>query len=92
MIERDHQLPLALQAAALGISRGSLYYRPVRIGHRPRGDASVDVLQLEYPFARSRMLRDLRRGEGIAIGRGQVSQAGLRSVGISGSIISSVRI
>jgi putative transposase len=28
MIERDHALPLARQAAALGISRGSLYYAP----------------------------------------------------------------
>ena len=29
----------------------------------------IDVLHLEYPFAGSRMLRDLLRGEGVAIGR-----------------------
>ena len=29
----------------------------------------IDELHLEYPFAGSRMLRDLLRGEDIAIGR-----------------------
>jgi putative transposase len=28
----------------------------------------IDELHLDYPFADSRMLRDLLRGEGIAIG------------------------
>ena len=74
MIARDHALPLARQAAALGISRGSLYYRP-----RPVSAADlavmrrIDELHLEYPFAGSRMLRDLLRGEGIAIGRDRVT-------------------
>ena len=34
MIDRDHKLPLARQAKAVGISRGSIYYRP-----RPVGEA-----------------------------------------------------
>jgi len=74
MIERDHELPLARQAAALGISRGSLYYAP-----RPVSAADlavmrrIDELHLDYPFAGSRMLRDLLRGEGIAIGRDRVT-------------------
>lgn len=74
MIERDHPLPLARQAAALGISRGSLYYHP-----RPVSAADlavmrrIDELHLEYPFAGSRMLRDLLRGEGLAIGRDRVT-------------------
>jgi transposase InsO family protein len=33
----------------------------------------IDELHLDYPFAGSRMLRDLLRGEGIAIGRDQVT-------------------
>jgi putative transposase len=33
----------------------------------------MDELHLEYPFAGSRMLRDLLRGEGISIGREHVS-------------------
>jgi len=28
MIHRDHHLPVSRQAQALGISRGSVYYRP----------------------------------------------------------------
>ena len=33
----------------------------------------IDALHLDYPFAGARMLRDLLRGEGIAIGREKVS-------------------
>ena len=74
MIEPGHELPLARQATALGISRGSLYYAP-----RPMSAADlavmrrIDELHLDYPFAGSRMLRDLLRGEGIAIGRDRVT-------------------
>ena len=32
MIDRDHKLPLARQAKAVGISRGSIYYRPRPVG------------------------------------------------------------
>ena len=41
----------------------------------------IDALHLEYPFAGSRMLRDLLRGEGIAIGRKQVATT-IRRMGI----------
>ena len=33
----------------------------------------IDELHLDYPFAGSRMLRDLLRGEGIAVGRERVA-------------------
>lgn len=73
MIDRGHELPLTRQAAVLGISRGSLYYSACPV---PAADLAImrriDELHLDYPFAGSRMLRDLLRGEGIAIGRGQV--------------------
>src|SRR4051812_29025074 len=70
MIDRDHDLPIIKQAKALGISRGSVYYRP-----RPVSAAALavmrrmDELHLEFPFAGSRMLRDLLNKEGVEIGR-----------------------
>ncbi len=70
MIDRKHKLPLIHQAKALGISRGSVYYKP-----RPVSDADlalmrrIDELHLLYPFAGSRMLRDLLLGEGTKTGR-----------------------
>jgi putative transposase len=73
MIDRSHELPLTRQAQVLGLSRGSLYYQP-----RPVSAADlavmrrIDELHLDYPFAGSRMLRDLLRGEGVAIGRQHV--------------------
>ena len=38
MIDRDHKLPLARQAKAVGISRGSIYYRPRSVGEAGLGD------------------------------------------------------
>jgi putative transposase len=73
MIDRSHDLPLTRQAEVLGLSRSSLYYQP-----RPVSPADlaimrrIDELHLDYPFAGSRMLRDLLRGEGVEIGRGRV--------------------
>jgi len=75
MIDRTHELPLTRQAQVLKLSRSSLYYRP-----RPVSAADLaimrrmDELHLDYPFAGSRMLRDLLRGEGVEIGRDRVSR------------------
>lgn len=73
MIDRGHELPLTRQAAVLGISRGSLYYSACPV---PAAELAImrriDELHLDYPFAGSRMLRDLLRGEGTSIGREQV--------------------
>ena len=41
----------------------------------------IDELHLDYPFAGSRMVRDLLNGEGIAVGRAQV-RAMMRRMGI----------
>jgi putative transposase len=74
MIDRSHALPLARQAEALGISRGSVYYAP-----RPVSASDLalmrrmDELHLDYPFAGSRMLRDLLVAEGFPVGRLHVS-------------------
>jgi putative transposase len=73
MIDRSHKLPLARQASLLRLSRSSLYYEPQPL---PAADLAImrriDALHLDYPFAGSRMLRDLLRGEGVAIGRERV--------------------
>ena len=70
MIDRSHDLPLARQAILLRLSRGRLYYEPRPV---PEGELAImrriDVLHLDYPFAGSRMLRNLLRGEGVVIGR-----------------------
>src|SRR6476469_9105347 len=74
MIDRGHELPIAKQAQALGISRSSVYYLPRPV---PAGDLAVmrrmDELHLELPFAGSRMLRDLLNKEGLVIGRRHVA-------------------
>jgi len=70
MIDRSHDLPLARQAALLRLSRSRLYYEPRPV---PAAELAImrriDALHLDYPFAGSRMLRDLLRGEGVVIGR-----------------------
>ena len=74
MIDRAHDLPITKQAAALNISRGSVYYLP-----RPVSAADlafmrrIDELHLEFPFAGSRLLRDLLAAEGSKIGRRHVT-------------------
>src|SRR4051812_35500180 len=60
MIDRRHDLSITKQAEALGISRSSVYYSPRPV---PAAELAVmrrmDELHLEFPFAGSRMLRDL---------------------------------
>lgn len=83
MIDRTHRLSVTRQAKLLGLSRASVYYtaRPV-----PDEDLSlmrrIDELHLELPFAGSRMLRDLLRGEAVAIGREHVRTL-MRRMGIT---------
>src|ERR1700740_1645232 len=82
MIDRTHKLPVTRQAQVLKLSRSSVYYQA-----RPVSAADlaimrrIDELHLDYPFAGSRMLRDLLRGEGIAIGRERVTTM-MRRMGI----------
>ena len=74
MIDRSHALALTRQAEGLGISRGSLCYQPQPVSG---ADLAVmrrmDELHLAYPFAGSRMLRDLLLAEGFTLGRLHVS-------------------
>ena len=82
MIDRGHDLPVVKQAGLLRLSRSSVCYLPrpvpparLAIMHR------IDALHLEHPFAGSRMLRDLLRAEGIAVGRVAVATP-MRRMGI----------
>src|ERR687890_1245979 len=82
MIDRGHALPLLRQAEVLRLSRSSMYYEPRPV---PAAELAImrriDELHLEHPFAGSRMLRDLLRGEGVAIGRDLVATL-MRRMGI----------
>jgi putative transposase len=70
MIDRAHDLPLARQAQALGISRGSLYYQPRPVSATDLAVMRrIDEVHLDFPFAGSRMLRDLLAGAGFKVGR-----------------------
>ncbi len=74
MIDGDHGLSIAKQAKALGISRGCVYYSPRAVSP---ADLAImrrmDELHLDFPFAGSRMLRDLLNREGIEVGRRHVA-------------------
>ena len=83
MIDRTHRLPVARQCRLLKLARSTAYYQP-----RPVSDTAlafmrrIDELHLQYPFAGARMLRDLLRQEGYAIGRRQVVTL-MRRMGIT---------
>jgi putative transposase len=66
MIDRNHDLPVNHQARVLGISRGAIYYESRQASP---GDLKlmrrIDELHLDYPFAGTRMLRDMVRREAL---------------------------
>ncbi|PKP85781.1 MAG: IS3 family transposase [Alphaproteobacteria bacterium HGW-Alphaproteobacteria-2] len=70
MIDPTAKLSVSRQAIVLGISRGSVYYKP-----RPVSEADlklmhrIDKLHMEFPFAGSRMLQGLLVQEGFKVGR-----------------------
>jgi putative transposase len=70
MIDREHKLPIKRQAEVLSISRGTAYYKPRPVSERDLLlMRKLDELHLNYPFAGSRMLRDLLRQQGVDAGR-----------------------
>ena len=82
MIDPEHKLSIVRQAKLLELSRSSVYYAP-----RPISESDlklmrrIDELHLEHPFAGARMLRDLLRREGYAVGRKHVASL-MRKMGI----------
>ena len=82
MIDRDHELPLTHQARLLNISRGTVYYQAQECSPEDHKlMRRIDELHLEYPFAGSRMLRDMLRSEGLVAGRRHVRTL-MRRMGI----------
>jgi putative transposase len=83
MIDRTHHLSIGRQCQLLQLARSTVYYQP-----RPVSDTTlalmrrIDELHLQYPFAGARMLRDLLRQAGHAIGRRQVATL-MRRMGIT---------
>ena len=82
MIDPQHDLPLKKQAEALDISRSSAYYRGRPV---PAADLwrmrCLDEFHLRYPFAGSRMLRDLFWQQGLVVGRRHIRTL-MRRMGI----------
>ena len=83
MISPHHPLPITRQCHLLALARSSVYYTPQAV---PAADLALmrqlDELHLEYPFAGSRMLRDLLRLRGIVVGRKHVATL-MRRMGIA---------
>lgn len=70
MIDRSHALPLAAKARELGISRGAIDDEPVLASENDLTlMRRIDDLHLDFPFAASRMMQGLLKGEGFAVGR-----------------------
>ena len=73
MIDRTHPLSITRQAEALGISRGMVYYVPRAMGAYDLDlMRRLDALHLDFPFAGTRMLRRLLRGECPGVGRRRI--------------------
>jgi len=82
MIDRSHALPVSRQAEPVGISRSNVYYVPCAVSDADeRLMRRIDALNLAYPFAGSRMLRDMLAREGLAVGRRHVATL-MRRMGI----------
>jgi hypothetical protein len=81
MIDRSHALPVARQVRELGISRRGVYYSVTTdLGCRPRDHAADRRVTHEFPFAGSRMLRDLLAAEDIKVGQLHVQEDELRQL------------
>jgi putative transposase len=72
-----------LACQLLQLARSTAYYQPKPVSETALAlRRRVDQLHLQYPFAGARMLRDLLRHEGHAIGRRQVATL-MRRMGIT---------
>jgi putative transposase len=74
MIDRTHDLPVTQQCKILSLSRSTAYYKPQETSQSNLAlMRRIDELHLDYPFAGSRMLRDLVLRDGFAVGRKHVA-------------------
>ena len=74
IIDRTHDLPVVQQCKILSLSRSSAYYKPQETSQSDLAlMRRIDELHLDYPFAGSRMLRDLLCRDGFSVGRKHVA-------------------
>ena len=82
MIDRTHPLPVVRQCQLRKLARSTTYYQPTPVSEPTLAlMRRIDELHLQYPCAGARMLRDLLRQEGRAIGWRQVATL-MRRMGI----------
>ena len=82
MIDPTHPLPIVRQCHLQRLTRSTASYQPMPVSETTLAlIRRIDELHLQYSFAGARMLRDLLRYEGRAIGRRQVA-ALMRRMGI----------
>ena len=82
MISQAHPLPVTRQCRLLALPRSSVYYTPQPVSATTLAlMRQIDELHLQYPFAGSRMLRDLLRLQGVRVGRKHVATL-MRRMGI----------
>jgi putative transposase len=73
MIDRTSKISIKQQCALLKLPRSTAYYKPVEVSETDiKLMRRIDELHLQYPFAGSRMLRDLLKQIGYKIGRRHV--------------------
>jgi putative transposase len=74
MIDRAHDLPVSRQCRILSLARSTAYYRQQETSEADLAlMRRIDELHLDYPFAGSRMLRDLLKQDGFSVGRKHVA-------------------
>jgi len=82
MIDRTHEVPVKRQCQLLSVARSTAYYKP-----KPISEDNlflmrrIDELHLDFPFAGTRMLRDLLRQEERFVGRRRIGRL-MRLMGI----------
>ena len=82
MIDRTSKLSIKRQCALLGLPRSTAYYKPVEVSEAEHKlMRRIDKVHLQYPFAGSRMLRDMLKQLGYRIGRRHVRTL-MRKMGI----------
>lgn len=82
MIDRSSKLSIKRQCALLGLPRSTAYYKAAELSDADHTlMRRIDELHLQYPFAGSRMLRDMLRQAGYTIGRRHVRTL-MRKMGI----------
>ena len=83
MITPAHPLPITRQCHLLALPRSSVYYTPQPVAAVDLAlMRQLDELHLEYPFAGSRLLRDLLRLRNVRVGRKHVATL-MRRMGIA---------